>query len=118
MTIEEGNKLITEFMKAKPSNFRMPWEVCRLSELNYNISWDWLMPVVEKIESIFDTHHGHFGVHISSNNCSVQGTYLHMATNDPSDYVYAMESYEDTKIMATWVAAVNFIRWYNLNLKK
>ena len=45
--IIEGNKTIAEFMDMQNNPF--PPEV---DELRYHTSWDWLMPVVEKISEV------------------------------------------------------------------
>ena len=46
MNTQENNKLIAEFMGYKnPSNASDIW-------YHYDTSWDWLMPVVEKILDI------------------------------------------------------------------
>ena len=50
--IIEGNKLIAKFMGLKSIT------------PTYNSSWNFLMPVIDKIELIYDEHHGYFGVHI------------------------------------------------------
>jgi len=63
MNIVENNKLIAEFMSIpvinETSGIITPmykavglggW--CREDELKYNLRWDWLMSVVEKIESL------------------------------------------------------------------
>jgi hypothetical protein len=47
-TTEENNRLIAEFMGA--SGFDM---IGKKVELKYHTSYDWLMPVVKKISSIF-----------------------------------------------------------------
>jgi len=85
----------------------------RHGELRYYNEWNWLMPVVEKIESIYDDYHGYFAVYISSNSCSIQGTKL---TPEKAD-VYYSQFYRDTKREATFLAVVNFIDWYDANLK-
>jgi len=82
-----------------------------LTSLKYNYSWNDLMSVVEKIESIYDNFHGYFGVHISSNSCSIQGTNLRTDPENPC-YAYFNETYGDNKIQATWLAVVSFIKWY------
>lgn len=99
-------------------NFSSPNKVDTLA---YETSWDALMPVVEKIESLHDDHHGHFLVHISSNTCSIQGTNLWKAIQDIQGYgpVYMSDpnAIYKTKIESTFMAVVAFIKWYNENLK-
>lgn len=77
--------------------------------------WNWLIPVVEKIESIEDEHHGHFGVWINSNNCHIQGTKFrseHIG-NPP---IYFSDHYGENKLEATYNAVVAFIKWRNKTL--
>ncbi len=81
--------------------------------LKYDSNWEWLMPVVEKIESIDDPHHGYFGVHISSNGCTIQATNLRTDKPMADPPHYFSDHCGDTKIEATWNAVVNFIQWYN-----
>ena len=55
--IIEGNKLIAEFMGARPRRLNKHWWTgfaeyphdIHISSIQYHTSWDWLMPVVEKI---------------------------------------------------------------------
>lgn len=116
MNAEESNKLIAEFMG-------VGWKYGKISKyeklVKYRISWDWLMPVVEKIESIYNEHHGYFGVYISSNSCTIQGTKLHLSLKD-SKYggVYFNEMTLNSKLESTYSAVVKFIQWYNLNKQK
>ncbi len=111
--IIEGNKLIHSFMDFKTEQ----WREDRYLGLPYKTDWSWLMPVVEKIESIYDTHHGYFQVHISSNSCSIQGTNLWKALKKDSKYEFVYMSDPnavfDTKIESTWYHVVKFINWYN-----
>jgi hypothetical protein len=60
----------------------------------YHESWDWLMPVVEKIE-----HEG-YEVDIYKNCCEIP-------TGD------MIRTVEASKIEATHKAVVEFIKWYN-----
>ncbi len=128
LTTVEGNKLIARFLGyeyyPKIGNEQFPgWRkdkyfgkaakayLCRShNDLHFNSSWDRLIPVVEKIESIRDEFHGYFGVSIYSNACSIQGTKLNI---EEKHYAYFSEIYEKTKILAVWTAVVIFIQWYN-----
>ena len=87
------------------------------SDLLYHSSWDWLMPIVEKIESIYSDHHGYFGVYINSNSCSIYGTNLHLVIEPDSNYgdVYLSDpnAIFNSKIESTWYNIVEFIKWYN-----
>jgi hypothetical protein len=64
-TVEESNKLIAEFMGGGWTGKIQPfyderWVECPpmgieyIKDLKYHSSWDWLMPVVEKIEETYD----------------------------------------------------------------
>lgn len=71
---EKGNKMIAEFVGHKLIG-KPEWEYeywliegnnYRGDELKYHTSWDWLMPVVEKIEGL------NFGVNIyQGNGCHI-----------------------------------------------
>lgn len=85
--------------------------LCRLHrDLRYFNEWDWLMPVVEKIESLWTEVDGHFGVYICSNGCTIQGVKFR---SDFEPFGYFMQMNGHTKIQATWKAAVAFIEWHN-----
>ena len=156
--ILEGNKLIAEFMGAtistqtlfendddletliiekysRPLFFNdtlyslfgwMSYE--NLDRMCYHSSWDWLMPVVEKIESLG------FSVSINNGSCSVlfldnDHYVIRVAYNEDGHFInrYLPEDYDwyhtvsekqtITKIEALWVAVIEFIKWYNENKK-
>ncbi len=144
----EKNKLIAEFMEIqefaeqdiRPQGDLISWETyyyyCKneffvtkwfktpalsfdyfVQNSKYHTNWQWLIPVVEKIESIHDDFHGYFGVHITSNSCAIQGTKLNTSIENPH-YAYFAEWHGTTKIEATYIAVVNWIRWWNQKQKE
>jgi hypothetical protein len=141
--ILEGNKLIAQFMGHEycPFDETVPnlkpgwWKrgsnreksnkkissngfLCRKhDELRYWNEWNWLMPAVLKIEATYHESHGYFGVYISSNSCSIQGTKLSLREPNPH-YAYFSQYYSENKIKAVWEAVVGFVRWYNENLNR
>lgn len=107
--IVENNKLIAEFMSAKVTGEYLgskggykdtvlldftkadtPSDLKFISDcdLKYNTSWDWLMPVVEKINS--DIHY-----------------------NESKEYRHLMSLKITTNIKVLYKAIVEFIKWYN-----
>ena len=103
--ITQSNKLIAEFMDIpivehdgmwyNPENVSM--------EFNYHISWDWLMPVIEKIENSFN---GEIHVIIEDESCEIRS---HIGKT------YNKTAYMETKILAAWHSVIEFINWYNKN---
>ncbi len=109
MTTEEGNKLIADFMGVKIGVDNYSWrlgcvEPLKEGHLAYRSSWGWLMPVVEKIESLpaVDLYEKYF-VQIDGNNCLIHknGTVVK----------YLPLVCKPTKMEAVWLAVVNFIQW-------
>lgn len=121
--MNEDNRVIAEFMGLELSVFDdSPKNFSSLkhykNELKYHSSWEWLMPVVEKIEKIFDEHDGYYGVYISSNSCSIEGTLLHKALKDSAyGAVYYNQVVLEDKLSSTYQAVVMFIKWYNAKQK-
>jgi hypothetical protein len=139
MSIIEGNKLIAEFMgdfepveefKPEPDidvtycwrklnnksfgysitewrDYSSNKEYC--DQVCYNHSWNWLMPVVEKIET---TYHA---VIITQNTCIIKACIMNERTvrsRQVSNY-----DEENTKLSNTYKAVIEFIKWYNENKK-
>lgn len=118
--IIEGNKLIAKFMggkfrKSKDKNtlnkyfdlkdkgyFYYENEIC------YHASWDWIMPVVEKIESF-----GFYTNILSADNDNKKHAMHITLVNEEEQYSLWYES----KILAVYKAVVEFIKWYNQNTK-
>lgn len=70
----------------------------------YKGSWDWLMPVVEKIEYNTFTTEG-FGFHIR-----IEGGVCNIESSEGVDICYRNDK---TKIESVYNAVIDFIKWYN-----
>lgn len=97
------NKLIAEFLGYSQPHPDYPdttyWykkDFPPLTILSFDSDWNWLMQVVEKIESLGVV------VEIRENVCYIETT--------PNDYYSELET---TKIQAVYKACVEFIKWYN-----
>jgi hypothetical protein len=120
MTQEEivkGNKLISEFMGYR-INFQDDIPFVTLDKIlfdeyvavsnwaKYNSSWDWLMPVVERIESfgyyffMFPNNESHISKYTSIVGKSISQIQL------------------TSKLESVWYVVVEFIKWYNKEFKK
>lgn len=122
--IIKGNILISEFMGphyestfrgkgrmrlyvGKRPNERANHEA---HELEFHESWDWLMPVVEKIESL--TSHGDFKYIVS-----IQGGYCCVSEDGDGEMIHTQD-WESPKIQVVWETVVKFITWHNSNSPK
>ena len=103
----ENNKLIEDFLKSKVSPFKK-----HILNKDYHNSWDLLMPVVEKIESMYDIDKNKFFVEIST-GCSIFSIKRESFFEDES--TICLTRYADTKLEATHCAIIEFIKWYNKN---
>lgn len=101
--IIEGNKLIAEFMGRKGKvNAHLYWvnvpsvKWVTIEQMQFHSSWDWLMPVAEKIMDYCFENDGE------------------------EDLITKFYDIRDTipDIHRTWSACIDFIRWYNQNKEK
>jgi len=109
MTSEEisnSNVLMAHFMGLKCGN---DWEVrseiaqwCHPMDLKYDKSWDWLMPVVEKIETM------DYGFKMCR---KVVEVYV------DSTKEVILKTKESCRMESLFKAVVEFINWYNANKK-
>ena len=110
----ESNKLIAEFMGLETPNgiyfeyLTKDGERSKLTHfilLEYHLSWDWLMPVVDKIECTpidnDDNSDNFFNVMIEVFECNINGGDICICENG------------HTKREATYKAVVEFINEYN-----
>ena len=106
MNTTENNKIIVEFMKWDILNDMTYSKATKgkwveLDKLKFHSNWNWLMEVVEKIESLGYWIEILGGVH---NVCRIG------ITNNIEDFIYLDN---ETKIEAVYMAVVEFIKWYN-----
>lgn len=125
MNTLENNKLIAEFMNNwfektnrddtfieiginVPRSSERESSLYWLTDLEFHNSWDWLMPVVDKIESIIFEENNFF-------NVTIGGT-IYCVIQDSNGEVYDV-SYEgeESKFKVVYKAVIEFIKWYNEN---
>lgn len=115
MNTLEGNKLIAEFMGGEYDANHSPSYPCfhklhnggtwDLDELKYHTSWDWLMPVVEKI-NVLDNRE--YDVIIWRSDC-------HINNREEILFESSILKRKDTLILVVWGCIVQFLKWYNQN---
>ncbi|HAH22483.1 MAG TPA: hypothetical protein DCL77_01735 [Prolixibacteraceae bacterium] len=101
--VDNGNILIARFMSEEPEVLEHDLKRDSKLFLGYDADWLWLMPVVEKIEAT------------KFNDC---WTVVAMGLSQCEIYNKKFDGFRifkitDTKIEATWLACVEFIKWYN-----
>lgn len=94
MTTVEGNKLIKDFMNHTEFNTLE-------DKLRYHTSWDSLMPVVEKIETILFT------------DFIIEGRWSQCRPLNNEVF----RNRGENKIQSVWLTVTQFILWYNQNNK-
>lgn len=99
----ESNKLIAEFVTDEPEVLKMDLKKAGTVEsMHYHSSWDWLMPVVEKIEDTEDEYK--YNVVIGYQSCGIEN-------NTNCDQVAWAD--EGNKIDSVYAACVEFIKRWN-----
>ena len=107
---EENNRLIAEFMGYEIDPlFTMPDGSDYNNNALYHLSWDWLMPVVEKIESFIFKNDEYYNFQILGGCCvyviSSNGNELICVDNGKS------------KLDCVYQAVIEFIEWYNQKIQ-
>ena len=112
--LDGTNKLIAEFMgyRYQKSNFFSVMEFYKNNEdkfveCKYHKSWDWLMPVVDKIESFTDD------LNQCRYNVEIEQCFVCITDNHNSEDIIELDA--DKKIDAVYQAVVEFIKFYNEN---
>jgi hypothetical protein len=125
----KGNKIIADFMEYKKEGLFYDIDVFNLitgnlrkhheEQLCFEISWDWLMPVVDKIESIGETEFYKTRIEINSHCCSINSILDNCPSIIIGSYLDSPEKKkESTKIKAAWRVCIEFIKWYNKQINK
>ena len=103
--IEVNDRMIEEFMLTSEGT-----DICLFDntiDYFFHKSWDWLIPVVEKIESLVDEK----GCAIY--NVVIQQCFVEIIENHTSDEIVNLD--RDNKKDAIYDAVVEFIKYYNEN---
>ncbi len=114
-----GNKAIAEFMGFRVYEKRYPrnhgigggtlvLKDCILEKLKFHTSWDWLMPVVEKIAEEYDICLDSTGLWVCSIN-RTEGPF--------NDREIASTGGCEPVILNVWYAVVRFLEWRNTKSK-
>lgn len=116
--IIEGNKLIAAFIGAKWNGEYFEYEKgyrMRPDELCYHTSFDWLMPVVEKINNSM-VGEMWFRTIIAPTQCDIS-VYAHGGMSVPMRQPRIHVGAKDKMIDAVYECVVKFIQWYNQQTK-
>jgi len=122
-----GNNLIAKFVGMEPTNLPGFFDTCGdyfntnftvgsvpYDEAMFHSSWDWLMPVVEKIEKLLNDHHKIGGTFVIENYGACVETYNYYINDNHLCSYYSERG--DTKIEGVWKTCVKFCKWYETNI--
>jgi hypothetical protein len=95
------------------------FDVIKVGGYEYHTSWDWLMPVIEKIETPQFDEKGQFifrsnadvGIHYKA--CVVE--YVPDEESGDTTEEVKIQTQSETKLEAVYKAVYQFIQWYNQN---
>ena len=111
--------------------YKVEQGVFELDELEYHISWDWLMLVVEKIRKIPSYDRDQFGTKVILNGRKIKivsGSYGDKRGHDKTHFnksfdgtlyqreiegIYGKSDDNYSPIRITYYAVIEFIKWYN-----
>ncbi len=90
------------------------------NDLKYNTSWEWMMPVVEKIEALHNEVIDKVYIDINGKCCAIYA-YIDFVEM-PKISCYEITECEfkvqchskNNKLQATFQAVIDFIKWYNI----
>src|SRR5690606_36071729 len=126
--VVSGSALIAEFLGSKfindapedypngyyyqPEGVEYDCPTGEPDEWSFNSSWDWLMPVVDKIESLgFWTK---ISAHTSFDNKYKSFDIKKIRPKSDGEYIYNYEGdWNASKIEAVYRGVIEFIKWWN-----
>ena len=121
MTTNENNEIIAGFIGVKAENgwydgyelhkAGLPFKYGAMGngtrELSFHKSWDWLMPVVEKIETLeFINRQGRYNITSACFDENYTAILLEAGVN-------VSQAEGETKLQSVYNVVVKFIKWYN-----
>lgn len=110
--VVENNKLIAEFHDPTwKDRIDISWENIEDYVPSYHKYWDYLMPVVEKIESLKPENNSNtrFQFIIKGKMCLVNDKFK----IERDDFLNLHYKVHESKLLAVWFAIVEFLKWYN-----
>lgn len=116
--MSKENELIAKFMEVEKENgvylFTTSMDDYKTDTLYFDQSWDWLMTVVEKIESFQDRNN------FCKYNVNIQQCLVEIIDNDTSEEIVALDGGWTllSKKEVVYNAVVEFIHWYNYKESK
>lgn len=81
---------------------------------NYHKDWNWLMPVVEKIEALKVVKT--FNIGYNKNHDLLNDVSIYTSTTKKL-IISSLQEHKNSKIKATYFAIIEFIKWYNKERK-
>jgi hypothetical protein len=118
--IESHNTILPVAKFIYPPANQKKYSRFELNFLKYHSSWDWLMPVVEKIESLplmkipDEKLPQGFEVEIKVDNCYIH--YGNGAEGIVHDFLNLHNEWKgESKITIVYNSVIRFIEWYNEN---
>ena len=123
----ESNKVIAEFMGYKLISNTIGncysketgWDILMIDDGNgntdfpYNSSWNWLMPIVEKIEDFYVIKNKEVEFQVVSYEDEVKVIAKHL--DKEWEVIVEVSANGDGKKLNIYKAIVIFINWYNKN---
>ena len=113
----ENNKLMSEFMGYTPNEYgvyQTPRGKYHLDHFSFHSSWDWLMPVVEKIGTIPSYDRDKFDTEVIIYRGRTDIKSLGYGEKEHSYYFFNKSirgKYNSTE--HTYKAVLEYIKWYN-----
>lgn len=110
---QEFNEVIANFMELKKEENKWisPVNGSKIVNLKYHESWDWIMPVVEKLKD-YETEHWFIDFRLHSSKACIYG-------GDPIDPIANLMKYEPdepTWLLKIYASSYKLIKWINENL--
>lgn len=110
---KDFNDVIAVFMdlQTEDNKWVSPINGSKIANLKYHSSWDWIMPVAEKILSLNDECDDFFRIELDLrfSNCEI--------FDDRNDVILNIETDESTMLLEMYSKCYQIIKWYNGEIK-